>query len=195
MKRFLATVFLALTAATANAITYHLDRVIGDGTVTGTITTDGTMGVLNAGNILDWSLTLAAPNINNDRPDTIAKAAGDTFLRGSPVTAEGAFLWYDFSLDSGTARGDYFYLAGNSGNFWCLETSVCIDDTERGEGPLELVEQMGTNQASAWPVAQFVQYTSQDKIAFATAVIPVPAAVWLFGSGLLGLFGLARIRR
>lgn len=24
------------------------------------------------------------------------------------------------------------------------------------------------------------------------AVVPVPAAVWLFGSGLLGLFGIAR---
>ena len=188
MKRFLATVFLAMIAATANgAIIYNVDRVIGDGTVTGTITTDGTMGVLGAGNILDWSITLTAPNINSGVPDTITSAFGDTFLRGSPVTAEGLHLWYDFGVDSGLS-GDYFYLAGNSNNFWCLETSVCIGDD------LTLVEQMGRNDGGG-SVAQFVQYTAQDKIAFATTVIPVPAAVWLFGSGLLGLFGLARIRR
>ena len=34
-----------------------------------------------------------------------------------------------------------------------------------------------------------------DTFGEATAVIPVPAAVWLFGSGLLGLVGVARRRR
>ena len=37
------------------------------------------------------------------------------------------------------------------------------------------------------PIAGFV-----DTFGEATAVIPVPAAVWLFGSGLLGLVGVAR---
>ncbi|MGB5717515.1 MAG: VPLPA-CTERM sorting domain-containing protein [Gammaproteobacteria bacterium] len=29
---------------------------------------------------------------------------------------------------------------------------------------------------------------------YAAAVVPLPAAVWLFGSGLLGLIGIARRR-
>lgn len=34
-----------------------------------------------------------------------------------------------------------------------------------------------------------------DDASFSTAVVPVPAAVWLFGSGLLGLIGVARRRK
>ncbi len=37
--------------------------------------------------------------------------------------------------------------------------------------------------------------TSFNATARGMAVVPVPAAVWLFGSGLLGLFGLARRRK
>lgn len=35
-------------------------------------------------------------------------------------------------------------------------------------------------------------FTANTMIAKAGAVVPVPAAVWLFGSGLLGLIGIAR---
>ena len=43
--------------------------------------------------------------------------------------------------------------------------------------------------------------TSGDSVAFTSnfnvepVVVPVPAAVWLFGSGLLGLFGVSRRKR
>ncbi len=38
-------------------------------------------------------------------------------------------------------------------------------------------------------------YANGDLIFSAVAVVPVPAAVWLFASGLLGLVGVARQRR
>lgn len=198
MKHLLATVILALIASGANAITYHVDRALVDelgqiGTVKGFIETNGALGVLSETDILNWSLTLQADNINGGNEDTISLfddqggIAGDTILRGNAVIAEGSHLWYDFSVDSGT-RGDYFFLAGNSGNFWCLETTLCVGDSPT------LVEQIGRNDQGG-RAALYVQYEVTDKIAFATAVIPVPAAVWLFGSGLLGLIGMARIRR
>jgi len=37
--------------------------------------------------------------------------------------------------------------------------------------------------------------TSHISVYYAETVVPVPAAVWLFGSGLLGLVGIARRRR
>ena len=34
-----------------------------------------------------------------------------------------------------------------------------------------------------------------DNVTYAPAVVPVPAAVWLFGSGLIGLIGIARRKK
>jgi hypothetical protein len=193
MKSFLATLFLSLASATANAatITYFVDRVIGDGTVTGTITTDGTLGTLHAGNIDSWTLTLTAQNLSGGLPDTTtdvissADTSSRTVIRpntgGTAVSATPTQLLFDFdfSVDS------YFFLRGGSGNYWCLETSVCIDDG------VDKAETMGINIDGS-TVAQRVEYAGV--VAFAT-VVPVPAAIWLFGSGLLGLIGLARTRR
>ena len=107
MRCFLITVFLTLCAATANAatITYDVDRTIGDGSVTGFIETDGTLGDLFAANISDWSLTLTAPDPSNPGSvisDTISKSGNDSvFIAGSlnttPVSATPTQLLYDFS--------------------------------------------------------------------------------------------------
>ncbi len=40
-----------------------------------------------------------------------------------------------------------------------------------------------------------VSLTSETGIEFTVSIISVPATVWLFGSGLLGLFGIARRAR
>ena len=45
------------------------------------------------------------------------------------------------------------------------------------------------------PEGGFLGSFSMDNIYTKTAVIPVPAAAWLFGSGLLGLIGIARHRK
>ncbi len=59
----------------------------------------------------------------------------------------------------------------------------------------------GTNQAALTGTIEFILGAGETKLILAqgvdvfgeaAAVIPVPAAVWLFGSGLLGLVGVAR---
>ena len=204
MKSFLATLLLSLATATANAatITYFVDRIIDDGsgsvgTVTGTITPDGTLGVLHAGNINSWTLTLTAQNLSGSLPDlttdviSSADASSRTVIRpnngDTAVSATPTHLLFDFDFKDNSASqvDSYFFLRGGSGNYWCLETSVCIDDG------VNKAETMGLN-IDGTNVAKRVEHTGV--VAFAT-VIPVPAAVWLFGSGLLGLIGLARIRR
>jgi hypothetical protein len=49
--------------------------------------------------------------------------------------------------------------------------------------------------ATIFDVANATLNVSNDTLTFAPAVVPLPAAVWLFGSGLLGLAGIARRRR
>jgi len=192
MKCLLATVFLTLCAATANAaIIYDVNRTIDAGTVTGSITTDGTIGLLSEINIKDWSLTLTAPNLNEGNPYTFDITQGDTFLRGDVVSATSTELLYDFSTSG------YFMLMSNtvsvSGTttayFWCLETSGC-------SGGPDLSEHIGHTIIGGSVADQWVQYTDTDTVVFATVTaVPVPAAAWLFASGLLGLVGFARRKR
>ena len=194
---------LALAATGANAsIIYYVDRTIGDGTVTGFIQTNGTIDdVLTVDNIEDWTLTLTAPNLNGTKidgvvTDTITRytcdemglnclETGDTSLVGTAVTATSTQLLFDFGAD----EDSLLFLAGASNNFWCLETQFCT-----GDG-INFAEQIGRND-NGQSVAQLVEYDNTTTIVFANAaVIPVPAAVWLFGSGLLGLIGFARRKR
>jgi hypothetical protein len=60
-----------------------------------------------------------------------------------------------------------------------------IDET--GFSTVEILELQGkdSNQHHIWG----------DSFTVATSVVPVPAAVWLFGSGLLGLVGIARRKK
>ena len=206
MKRFLPMIFLALCAATANAdVIYDVNRTIGAGsgasagTVTGFIITDGTLGTINKDNIdtiiKEWSITLI-PDLNEGQSYTFGNDSGGNgdgkiLIGGTAVSATSAGLEYDFSV----AGTNYFLLmssaisipGGITNYFWCLETINCSDGSD-------LSEQIGHTIAGSDVIDQLDQYTDKDKIVFAT-VVPVPAAVWLFASGLLGLVGVARRKR
>src|SRR5438270_7965805 len=63
MQKSLLRLGLMLVALVAPTVlmgdtVYSVSQSLPFGGVTGTITTDGTLGVLHAGNILDWNLTL-----------------------------------------------------------------------------------------------------------------------------------------
>ena len=187
MKCFLAAVFLTLCAATANAalITYDVDRTIGDGTVEGTITTDGTLGNgLSVDIMKDWSLTLTVPDLANPNvifTATIDPGNSNLIFGGSVINATETELSFDFNL----AGNDYMLFSGGTTElFWCMETAAggC-------NGP-DSSEHIGVNAVAFYSVPH------TGEIVFATAtVVPVPAAVWLFGSGLIGLVGFARRKR
>ena len=51
------------------------------------------------------------------------------------------------------------------------------------------------NVGAQWAAFDGTPYTEVYNIAVTPSAIPVPAAVWLFGSGLLGLVGVARRRK
>ena len=98
----LSAILLLVGVVAASPITYSVNRTIAAGSVTGTIQTDGTIGVLTAANVIDWNLTL------NDGTNTFVltgPASGNNshvFITGSDVTATAANLSFNFSgVDSG----------------------------------------------------------------------------------------------
>src|SRR3974390_853371 len=92
-------------AATAADITYAVARSIGAGTVTGTITTDGQIGVLAQSDIVSWTLTLTDPNLVGGSPDTISSAsAAQTAVGGQDLVASARQITFNFdSADFGGA--------------------------------------------------------------------------------------------
>lgn len=185
MKYFPAAVFMTLCAATANAsIIYDVDRAIGDGTVTGYITTNGdTEGFLTQDEIVDWSLTLT-PETGVTGTITSNPLNSNVFIFGSAVTATATELSYDFTPADTTT----FMLFSGLNLFWCLETTGCNDAAD-------LSEHIGSGTVATQSV-DYSGFTGENSLVFATAtVVPVPAAVWLFGSGLIGLAGFARRKR
>jgi hypothetical protein len=181
----------SVSTITNASIIYNVDRIIGDGAVTGFIETDGTLGVLGSGNITDWTFTLTAPNLDGGSPDVIDLASlnGETGIAGSAFTATSTQLLFDFSLSG----GHYAFFLGSdaSSNFWCLETA---GGNCTGNGIGEHMGWPAGEVGSSQAAAQSVVYTGSVVIAEVQSV-PVPAAVWLFGSGLLGLVGMARCKK
>ena len=94
-----------------------------------------------------------------------------------------------FSLDSFVAVTNLFTVAG-----WQFDlTSIAIVDqsntklTLLGEGVLSGHGFDPTNAEFSFSASSINSYSGT-----VTTVVPVPAAVWLFGSGLIGLVGIAR---
>ena len=89
-------------------------------------------------------------------------------------TGSGDYLATSETPDTLTLTGsNQFVLALFDGASWIGDSSV----TDNGANAYTVEFQMG-----------------QDVLVVDVQVIPVPAAVWLFGSGLIGLVGIARRR-
>ncbi|MBS3955381.1 MAG: hypothetical protein KGZ88_20730 [Methylomicrobium sp.] len=179
LKMLIVLTLLFISSSNSGATTYSVNRSIGAGSVTGTITTDGSLGILSASNFLNWELLL------NDSKATFTlygpesnRSNSNLFLVGNAFSATASELIFDFS-GSGLALALFQNPSTGSGmNWWCLEGTSCSDnlggETLNINGPI-----------------QFSPYSGQ-KIIATTFPAPVPAAVWLFGSALIGLIGMRK---
>ena len=170
-------VLLGLSISAANASTvYSVDRTVGNGSVSGFIETDGTIGILKKNNITDWELTLTVLGLS-DKIELGSQS--DHKIVGNAVAATATQLWFDFDVKN--SSNYLLFLGTNPKNFWCLETRNCA-----GQSPAETISLSDSRS----------QVPQSGRIAFAqVSAIPVPAAVWLFGTALIGLAGFARRRK
>jgi opacity protein-like surface antigen len=183
LKSLLAALSLVglASAATAAPLTYNVSRLIGIGSVAGTVTTDGTFGVLASANVTAWSLTL-----NDGSASFAITEANSQFLAfGAGLTADVDSMDFNFS------QADVAFLfqnptIGSGRNAWC----------GTGTGPNTCFGNISREEVTLLSGIPFTLQTGNVAIATRivgpTNAVPEPASLARVG---LALFGAAAVRR
>jgi len=184
--------------------------------VTGGSFIDGTNVVMN--NAAGWTRDLTANLTGGDSMETVVCSgcqAGHVNMSGGSSIGVGTYTYAGSAIDmSGYTLLGFDWgadLAGagvdiivGDGTFTSTAASWSSLAATGGSAPGDLVTQAltginwGSVNSSAVTTIQFVVTGVQNLdsiIDNVVATVPVPAAVWLFGSGLLGLVGIARRKK
>jgi hypothetical protein len=132
---------------------------------------------------------LVGQSVGNALPSLFGESAGSIL-----VTASAGLFSFD-SIDLAGNNGDYTYtIVGKTGGL-SGTTAFTLMNTLTGDGSFSTI---GGNASLIDTLLVSVTPTGTtfniDNIGVTATVVPVPAAVWLFGSGLLGLAGIVRKR-
>ena len=185
MKAFIKSLTMAAAlsfAGTASAaIVYNVNQTVQTGGVTGTITTDGTIGSIGSGNITAWNLILsggaATFNLTNGNSGVFVTVP-------SHVTATAQNLFFDYD----TPNNGYLLFQvsfGDATRYWCNAAGVGTSTCFQGATV--------TPQSIGDPSLQ-VEARSGVQIIATAGGVPEPAAWALMLAG-FGLTGAAMRRR
>jgi hypothetical protein len=196
-------IFIASSCAAAS-ITYNVDLTVGAASVTGTITTDGTIGVLNPlgspSNILDWNLVLDDPTSYPSGspcshlpcravlgPAVAGESPGENINQGADLSATATQLLFDFS---GTDGGYFFFETGNYGAV-CFETATNCLSPSFGVGESLYIDPNFDFNSDL----QFTSLSGTQVIGTSSApgTTPEPSTVALLGAGILSLLGFRNV--
>ena len=125
-------------AGAATPITYYISDAILGLTFAGTITTDGTIGVLAKKNILNWSVTVSEFGGGGY---TFSKSSGGTLsVAGRDLTASATSISFNFGDNNPATAGSFLFsdsthsaFAGSSEFVFCSTYSYCGGTGQEGE--------------------------------------------------------------
>ena len=174
---------LGVNGAYASNITYRVNQIIGPGSVTGAITTDGTIGILSAADIVGFNLIL------NDGSNTVDLLPPASVLvnkdaccsaglpGGADLTASLTNLMFNYG---GADNGD-FVIANSVGELCYTATSNCWGPTGVG-----LFSVNGDGRSV---------YIAQSGNQIIATAVPEPAPWAMLLAGFFGVGAIARSRR
>src|SRR3569833_811921 len=114
---------LALLIATASSASYagpifDVNRAIGAGSVSGTIETDGTLGVLSTTSIIDWNLAIDDGDGNG--PFVLTTTKSQRQIVGNLLSATANSIVFDKTKTTKKAKKQNATI-GSGQNWWCVE--------------------------------------------------------------------------
>lgn len=168
------------TAGTADAVSVVVDPAVS----------------LSIGNMITQTASVSATSING-----IASASIFTWLDIIVENNSGEDLLFSFSYGALTGANTSGQYSSASGDVDFLDDLGAVDILQSNESfdgindPLFAQYTPGTFEFTLADGDSNLISGYVDAYAEADNVVPIPAAVWLFGSGLLGLVGVARRKK
>jgi hypothetical protein len=113
--------FMLPSSVQADDIMYTVNQTVGLGSVTGSITTDGTIGTLSSSDVVGWNLTL-----NDGHGDMFDLTTANSLVTCNScvegdLTASSSALMFNFS---GPTEEFYFYTSGPAANQLCYDSGT-----------------------------------------------------------------------
>ncbi|HXE63460.1 MAG TPA: PEP-CTERM sorting domain-containing protein [Bryobacteraceae bacterium] len=190
MTKVIGSLLFCAALCSASSITYDVDWTVGNGTLTGEITTDGTIGAFNNRlQITGFDLTVN-DGVRTDEISSDNGAGAAFFGSAADLTATATDLTYDFGPGSDALLFMYD-IDGNGGTFVCIsQTAGC---TGTGNG-ISIGAGSGGDQFAN---IQYLPLSGSHVIATVAAApngTPEPSTLALIGAG-FSVLGFARFRK